>query len=235
MPASTVKRAYFDGFRDGLPFIVLVSPFAMLFGVVAAEAGLSVLQILSFSAAVFAGAAQFTALQLMVDQAPTIVVLASALAVNLRLVMYSATLTPHLGKAPFWQRVCIAYFVVDQSFLVAIAGYEREPGMCLRAKVAFFFGAVSPVVPFWFAMSVVGALIGTTIPDTWPLDFALPIAFIAMIAPMIRSAAHVSAAMVGVVAALLLAGLPYNLGLLLAGLCGMMAGARVELWMERRP
>ena len=55
-----------------------------------------------------------------------------------------------------------------------------------------------------------------------------------MIAPMFRTPAHVIAAVVASVAGLLTAGVPYSLGLILAGLAGMLAGARAELWLEKR-
>ena len=68
-----------------------------------------------FSLVVIAGAAQFTALQLLQEEAPTVIVLISALAVNLRMAMYSASLTPYIGSAPLWQRAFAAYLTVDQS------------------------------------------------------------------------------------------------------------------------
>ena len=114
MITTTRKSAYWLGFRDALPFLLLVIPFALLFGVVATEAGLDVLETLAFSVVVIAGAAQFTALQLMADHVPTLIVLISALAVNLRMAMYSASLTPHIGAAPVWQRAIVAYLTIDQ-------------------------------------------------------------------------------------------------------------------------
>jgi len=234
MSRATSKSALALGARAGAPFILVVVPFAVLFGVVATEAGLSVFETLTFSLAVIAGAAQFTALQLMQEQAPTVIVLVSALAVNLRLAMYSAALTPHLGTAPLWQRVGVAYLTVDQSFTTSIAAYERNPDWTLGQKLSYFFGTCAPVLPAWFAASLAGALIGKRIPDEFALDFAVPITFLAMIAPMLRTAPHLVAAAVAVALALILAVLPYNLGLLLAGLAGMMAGAQTEAWSERR-
>ncbi len=79
-----------QGIRDALPFVLVIIPFGVVFGVVATEAGLNVFEALTFSVVVIAGAAQFTVLQLMVDNTPTVIVLISALAVNLRMAMYSA-------------------------------------------------------------------------------------------------------------------------------------------------
>lgn len=234
MTTSNPKTAFWNGFRDGLPFVLVVSPFALLFGVVATEAGLNLVETMSFSVLVIAGAAQFTALQLMLEDAPTIVVLASALAVNLRMAMYSASLAPHFGKAPIWQRAFAAYFTVDQSYALSILKYERSPTMPVGEKMAYFFGAVSPVAPMWYAMTLVGALLGSAIPPEFALDFAVPITFIALVAPALRTPAHIVAALVSISLSLVFAGLPYNLGLLLAAVTAMVAGAQTELWQERR-
>lgn len=120
MTVTTPHTAYWEGVRDGLPFILVVAPFALLFGVVATEAGLNVWETLAFSVVVIAGAAQFTALQLMQENAPTVIVLASALAVNLRMAMYSAALVPQIGHARLGLRAIMAYLMVDQAFAVAV-------------------------------------------------------------------------------------------------------------------
>ncbi len=225
---TTVKSAYWMGFRDGAPFFLVISPFALLFGVVATEAGLNVYEALAFSVAVIAGAAQFTALQLLQDDAPAVIALISALAVNLRMAMYSASLTPYLGAAPFWKRAFVAYFTVDQSFACSIVAFEKHPNWSVSHRLAYFFGVVSPVCPFWYIFTVVGALIGEAIPPAYGLDFAMPITFIAMIAPMLRSIPHLAACFVAVVMALVLNWMPLNTGLLVSGMLGMMAGAAVE-------
>jgi len=118
--------------------------------------------------------------------------------------------------------------------VVGVSKFERDPEMSVAARVAYFLGAVTPIVPLWYGFTLVGALLGTQIPDSWALDFAIPITFLAMIAPMFRTMAHVVAALVAVVAALLTAGVPYSLGLVISGVIGMIAGAQTELWLERR-
>lgn len=228
------RSTFWRGFRDGLPFVLVVGPFGMLFGVVATEAGLPLEQVMSFSIVVIAGAAQFTALQLMADNAPTIVVIASALAVNLRMAMYSASMTPHLGGLPAWRRALVAYSLVDQSYALSVMEYEKRPEMTLAQKTSYFAGVIAPVLPNWYVATLVGALVGQSIPDSFALDFAVPITFLAMIGPMLRTKAHVAAAMVSVICALLFAFLPWNLGLIVAGIAGMVTGAFVELRTENK-
>lgn len=239
MPSTTPKistkaQALWKGAGDGAPFVLVVAPFAMLFGVLSTEAGLNVLETLLFSAVVFAGAAQFTALQLMQENAPTAIILASALAVNLRVAMYSASLTPWIGAAPLWQRAIAAYFTVDQSYACSVMQFEKEPSMSVPQRMAYFSGVLIPIVPTWYVCTLFGALVGTQVPDTWALDFALPIAFLAMVAPMLRTPAHVIAAIVAIAVSLLTAWVPYSLGLIIAGTSGMMAGAQAELIIDRR-
>jgi len=233
MAATTSKSIYREGVVAGLPFILVIIPFATLFGLLATEAGLSVFETLAFSVVVIAGAAQFTALQLMQENAPTIIIIASALAVNLRMAMYSASLTPYIGGAPLWQRALCAYVTVDQSYVVGIAKFEKSPEMTVPQRVAYFLGAVTPVVPLWYGFTFVGAYLGKQVPESWALDFAIPITFLAMIAPMFRTLAHVVAALVAVIVSLIVSQIPYSLGLIVAGAAGMMAGAQVELWTSR--
>ncbi len=233
-PADPSLGAFGRGVIASLPFQLVIVPFGLLFGVVATEAGLGLPEAMGFSILVIAGASQFTAVQMLDAGAPTVVILATALAVNLRMAMYSASLAPHLGAAPLWQRALVAYANVDQTYVSSIAEYERRPAMGLRAKLAFFAGTAAVTCPLWVVATLVGALAGDRIPESLGLDFALPITFLAMVAPMLRTAAHVAAAGVSVVGALVLAGLPAGTGLLVAALAAMATGAAVERAMERR-
>ncbi|TCP44487.1 AzlC family ABC transporter permease [Rhodovulum marinum] len=234
MPVSTLKSAYWTGVRHGAPFLLVIVPFGLLFGVVATESGLNLVQVMGFSILVIAGAAQFTAVQLMVDEAPTVLILVTALAVNLRMAMYSASITPWLGAAPLWQRAIAAYFLVDQTYALSQARFEARPAMTLRERMAYYFGAISPICPLWYVATLAGALAGQAIPPEYALDFAVPITFLAMVAPALRTLAHVAAAGTSVGVALALAFLPYQAGVLLAAVAAMAVGARVELWTGAR-
>jgi predicted branched-subunit amino acid permease len=222
----TQTRAFWRGYLDCAPFILIVVPYSMLFGVVARDAGLDMVQTMSISVLVIAGASQFTALALLQDQAPVFIVIFTALAVNLRMAMYSAALVPHIGHAPFGTRVLMAYLMVDQAFAVAVKTYEERPGMTPANKVAYYFGAMMLICPFWYGFTFVGAWVGQAIPASYSLDFAVPICFIAL-----STAVAVLAACV---AAIAFAWVPWSLGLVLAALTAMIAGAQAELFLKRR-
>lgn len=231
---APVPKAFLRGCLASAPFIIVVVPFAILFGVVATEAGLNIAQVMLFSVSVFAGASQFAALQLMQEHAPVVIILATSLAVNLRMVMYSVAMVPHLGGAKLGTRALMAYFLVDQSFAASAIEFERRPDQSLPEKVAFFFGTVAPIAPLWFGASLAGALLGEAISKDYALDFAVPITFLAICAPMLRSVPHVIAAMVSIGAALVLSFMPYGTGLLVAAGLAMAAGAGSEIVLERR-
>ncbi len=221
---------FIQGVLNGAPHSLVIGPFGFLFGVVATEAGLSIFETLSFSVLVVAGAAQLTALELMQDNTPTVIVILSALALNLRMALYSASLTPHLGTARFWQRAAVAYSLVDQSYATSILQYENNPEMTMPQKLTFFFGVAASVIPVWYLLTFLGALVGQSIPTDIPLDFATPLTFIALLAPLLRSLPHILAALASVIAGLLFHTMPYNLGIMLAGVIGMSVGA----WSEQR-
>ena len=234
MTRSTDRSQYWLGVRHGAPFLLVIIPFGALFGVVGTEAGLNLVEVMGFTVLVIAGAAQFATLQLLTENAPAAIAVATGLAVNLRMAMYSAALTPHLGAAPLWKRALVAYLIVDQSYALGAAKFEAEPDRPTSQKLAYFFGTVTPIVPMWYLSTLTGALIGSAIPQEFALDFALPITFLALIAPALRTLAHVAAAGTSVMLGLALAFLPYNIGLLIAAIAAMAVGAQVEIWQERR-
>lgn len=231
---ETPRQAFRRGMIQALPFLLVLIPFGLLFGVIAQTAGFDVSQTMGFSVLVLAGASQFTAVELLSHDAPVLLVIASALAINLRMAMYSASLVPIIGAARPWERAFAAYALTDQSFAMAVQNAERRPQATLAQRLAHFWGAAVVICPPWVVATYVGATVGNVIPADWPLDFAVPITFLSMVAPMLRTWAHLAAATVAIGVALVLAGMPNGTGLLIAGPAGMCAGAAVEAWTDGR-
>jgi predicted branched-subunit amino acid permease len=232
-PNSRAPRARFaEGVRAGLPFVIVVAPFGLLFGTVGADAGLGFTEIMGFSVLVIAGASQFAALQLLVDQAPLAIAVLTGLAVNLRMAMYSASLMPHFVGVSLGLRALAAYVMVDQVYALSIQRFVQ--GDVDRAeRVAFYFGCATPVIPIWYLGTVCGALLGGRIPPVFALDFAVPVTFIAMVAPMLQTLPSVVAALTAVAVSLLASELPLNLGVIVGGLAGTVAGALAETLREQ--
>ena len=228
MASTTRKSAFRVGFLAGLPFLLIGVPFAVLFGVVATEAGLSVAQTIGFSLLVIAGASQFTAIQLMTENAPVFIVIAAALAVNLRMAMYSASLQPYLGEASLGQRATAAYLNVDASYALAVQEFEKRPNWSVGERFGYFCGTMVLMFPLWVIGTWIGAVAGDALPDNLNLDFAMPIMFLALTAPMVKTLAHLGAAVASIVGALLLSFLPSGIGLLIAAVFAMAVGAEIE-------
>jgi predicted branched-subunit amino acid permease len=215
------RAAFWRGFVSALPFLLVVGPFGLVFGQVAAEAGLHIMAARAVSVLVIAGTARFTSRQLPAERAPAAVAVLAGLAVNLRSAMHSAALVPQLGAAPPATRALVACLPVDQTF-ASVADHERRPGMAPAERTDFHFGSAAPVVPVRIGARVADALRGRSIPPEYALGFAVPVAFLAILAPMVPTLAH------PVAAALAFGWLRHGGGLLVAGLLAMVAGAEVE-------
>lgn len=225
---SSTRTAYWRGMRVSIPFLFMAVPFGTLFGAVASESGLDIFQTAGMSIIVVAGAAQFSALQVLVDGAPYYIAVLTGLAVNMRMLMYSASLAPHFGKALPWQRVIAAYFMIDQTYGVSIQELDKNPDMPIGEKLAYFFGSATLMFPLWYVATIIGYLAGNTIPPEYALDFAVPVMFIALVAPSLRSIPHLVAAIVSVGVSLALSWMPYSLWLMVAAIAAMIAGAETE-------
>jgi 4-azaleucine resistance transporter AzlC len=120
-------------FRAGIaavsPILVGIVPFGLIYGVAAVDAGLSGVQAIAMSSILFAGSAQLAAVDLMARDAAIIVIVATALVINARHIMYSASLAPHLRGIGPWHRTVYAYLLTDQAYAVSIVRFAERPGM----------------------------------------------------------------------------------------------------------
>ena len=118
---------------DALPFLLVIVPFGLLFGVAGERGGLAAAsRSLAMSAVVIAGASQFTALQLLTEHAPLVIAIATPLAVNLQDGdVFRLARAATSARAPRWQRALVAYALTDQTYGVAMNRYalsaEAEP------------------------------------------------------------------------------------------------------------
>ena len=231
---SKPKTRFFKGMKDVLPFFIVVGPFGLIFGAIATKAGLNIAEVMGFSFLVIAGASQLAAVQLLTENAPTVIVIATALAVNLRMAMYSAALTPHIGQASVFQRICAAYFLFDQPYALSAMEFEDQPNLTMSEKLSYYFGAGVPLGAVWYISTFAGAILAEQIPPDLGVDFAVPVTFLAIVAPMLKSLAHIAAALTSAVGVLLLGFMPFGTGLLVAALIALVVGASVEAWMERK-
>ena len=224
-------RDFITGARDSLPILLGVVPFAMICSVAAISVGLTPFEAMSMSFIVFAGASQLAVLQLMGEGAFWLVMVLTAWIINLRFTMYSATLAPYLQEEPLHRKAPFAYILSDQAFGVAMSHFANE----MPANPAwYYYGAAASIWLTWNISAVAGALLGTLVPESWGLDFAFPLSFMALMFAALKDRPAVVAALVGGLSAVLAKGLPYNLGLVLAALLGIGAGVLTENISDRK-
>jgi 4-azaleucine resistance transporter AzlC len=203
------------------PLLVGVAPFGMIYGVLALANGLTPLAALAMSSILFAGSAQFLFCQLLGVGAPATVIIAEVGLLNLRHVLYSAALAPRLAHLPRRWKWLLAYLLTDEAF-AAISPTFTEVSSPNRHW--FYFGAGLALWGGWQLSTAVGVLVGASLSTAWPLDFALPLTFIAIVVPLIRDRATLVTAISAGIVALLAVSLPFKLGLLMAALAGLAAG-----------
>lgn len=213
------------------PVLVGTVPFGFVAGVAAIGAGMSPIEGIALSLFAFSGIAQLVVAQLYAAQSPPVVTLAAAFVVSLRFLMYSAALSPHLAHLPLRWRAPLAYLMTDQGFAMGMQIYARPGDRRLRHWHVLGSGVTLFVV--WQAAVVAGAIAGAQVPAAWSLDFVVTLSFLVLLVPALRTRADLGAAVVAGAVALLAAGLPYKLSLVVAAIAGIGAGVAVE-WLHRR-
>ena len=211
--------------RQQLPLLLGVVPFGLIFGALAIDAGISPLAAQGFSLFVFAGSAQFIAADLIGGGTPALVTIATIWVVNLRHLLYSATLSPIASHLQARWRWPLAWLLTDEAFATTSV-YVRQPAPVHPQW--YWLGTGLTLWSSWQVSTAIGISLGATLPPAWNLEFTLPLTFIALLLPSLRDRPTWAAAIVGGLAALLLAWLPYRLGLLLGALAGIGAGLLVD-------
>lgn len=222
-PDLDVFRA---GLRAALPVLLGVFPFGLVTGVAMAAGGIPATEAILMSFIVFAGASQLAATQLLGAAAPVAVVLLTAFFINLRFVMYSASMRAHLAGLPLRWRLGLGYILSDNAYALCITRYTQHPGE--PRKQWYCLGAALPIWLTWQVGTILGVVAGAAVPRAWQLDFAAPLAFVAMSVPLLRDRAMVAAALAAGLTVVLGNGLPMRLGLVLAAIAGISAGLLVE-------
>jgi predicted branched-subunit amino acid permease len=237
-PALAERRR--DGFAQGLravaPAMLATATWGLVTGVAMVKVGLTTSQALGMTLLVFAGSAQLAALPLIAAAAPVWLVLLTATVVNLRFVIFSAGLQPFFKRHSLGRRLLLGYLTVDVGFALFLARYAGTPPEERGSpeQVWFFLGMAAGSWIAWQSMSVLGILLAAQVPGAWGLEFASILALIAMTLPMINSRPQLVGAVTAGGVAVLAAGLPLKLGLVLAVIVGIVAAMSAEVLLERR-
>lgn len=223
-------RLFFDGVREVVPFFIGAIPFGIAAGLYSVEKGFSTFDSFLMSVFIFAGAAQVATVNLLTDNAPFWIIVGTALVINLRFLIFSASVSPYLTQAPRVLRPFMAYFMTDSSFILT----ARRPNDGVD-RTYQFLGISIAIWIVWQASFLIGANFGNIIPNNWSLDFALPLLFIFFTAPFLNTSPNIVAALVsGVGAIIFIPLLPLHSGMITAILLGAIAGSLMKKYKLKK-
>ncbi len=188
--------------------------------------GIPPLVAMLMSVTVFAGASMVASAQLLASATPALMIVLATAIINLRFMMYSASLRQHFGQRPPAVRLAVAYLTADNVYALVLQRFAEHPQDA--GKLEYFLGAGLLVWLAWQVAVAAGILIGAGVPASWRLEFAAPLCFVAMSIPLLRDRAMIAAALAAGVAVVATQDLPLRLGIVVAAAVGIGAGLLVE-------
>jgi 4-azaleucine resistance transporter AzlC len=233
MPHPTRFSSLAAGARDTLPMLVGAAPFGMIFGTLVSAGPLAAWQGQLMSMSVYAGSSQFIAVGLVAGHAGALVIWLTTFIVNLRHMLYAATLLPHVARLPARWRWTLGFLLTDETFAVMNGYYAKHPHAPLGHW--YFLGSGLAMYLNWQTWTLVGLLFGAVFPQlqSLGLDYAMVATFIAIVVPQLARLPHFSAALAAGIFAYLLKDLPYKLGLMSAVMVGVAVGLAMTRWQAR--
>ena len=220
------QKIKFDEFSRGVfasvPILFGVFPFGLIFGVLGTEVGLTNYQAFFMSVIIFGGASQIVYLQLLMSGAGGSLIFGSVTFVNLRHVLYSASIAQFFLDLPFKWKILLSFLLTDEAYALTIRHITRNPKN--KFKHYYFFGSGISLYFIWIISTFIGIKLGFSLPNDLGLSFAIPLTFIAVIAPYLKFRGHLAAACISGSITLIAQGLPFNSWLIIASLGGLIAG-----------
>jgi 4-azaleucine resistance transporter AzlC len=231
-PAPSASSQFWLGVTLFLPVAVSIASYGVVWGVLAGQKGLGVLEVLLMSGLVFAGSSQFVALDSWTPGAlPIVSIVAATAIVNLRMLLMSATLRPLMAGVSRPKALLAMFFVSDEQWAMTMAEMRKGGG-----SVAFLIGTGVLSWVSWVGSTLLGRVLGAFIDDPakYGLDFAFTATFIALLLGMWKGRTDIVPWLVGALAALLTASLvPGKWYIIVGGLVGSLAGALADQWRAR--
>jgi 4-azaleucine resistance transporter AzlC len=223
----TPRQAVRDGITDVAPMLVGIIPFGLVAGAAPVAAGLDVAHAVGMSALMFAGASQLAVADVLGSAGAAPVAVVTALIINLRMVLYSASLAPALAGETLGRRLQMGYFLVDQAYALSVIRWDGTDDR--RLRVPYYLAIAVLLWIVWQVTTIVGALVGARLPAEIPLDFAVPLVFLVLLVPVLDRRPSLVAAAVGGFAAVASAELGAGrLAIVVGAVCGIAAGALLD-------
>lgn len=196
------RDVFWDGARKAVPIMLGYAPLGIAFGVIAREKGLNVVQTALMSLTAFTGSGQFIAVGMLGAGAGITAILLTNFLVNLRYLLFSASMAPFVKKMPVTIQSILAFGITDETFAVNMNEFDkREPDYRFMLGVNIFSHLS------WIANSALGAALGNFIPDInrYGINFALPAMFIALLILQVKDKKNFYVAVVSAVLSIIFA------------------------------
>lgn len=221
------------GARAVAPMLLGAIPFGLAVGATPVAGGLDAGLAMGLSTLVFAGASQLALVDIVVREGSLVVAVLAAWTINLRFVLYSASLAPHVAGWPRGARLVSAYLLTDQTYALCLDRWSAGRGEG-GYGFAFLLGTAVPLWISWQLATLVGALLGASVPESIPLDFAVPLVFLVLLVPLLSTRPAQVAAATGGSAAVVAAELGAGSATIMAGAAAGIAAGAVADWRAGR-
>lgn len=221
-----------EGFAAFLPFSVGLLPWALVMGMAMRSTGFSPLEAMGMNVLVFAGTAQLGTLPLIAAEAPLWLIVVTALALNLRFLIFSAAIGPGFQGISLPARWLSGHLLTDGVFACCATKMLQVDDP--RWRLGYYLAPSLWSWLIWQTFTLIGIYTVAIVPKSWSLEFMATIALIVLLVPMARIRPMLIAALVGGASATLLRNLPLRLGVIVAILLGILAGFAAEQFEHRR-
>ncbi|MFL2818122.1 MAG: AzlC family ABC transporter permease [Candidatus Puniceispirillales bacterium] len=215
-------KIFKQGILEELPLQLGVFPFGVIYGVMAIESGLTPMQAFLMSSIIFGGASQIAFVQLISNASPFGVIVTTVGAINSRHFLYSISMIEFLKNLSLKWRVILAYLLTDEAYAVSIRKFMN----CTDKKFLHFHLLGSGITLFlsWQTSTLVGVLLGGDLPQFLNLQFIIPLTFIAIIIPMIKSISTCLVVISSAFSGLIFKNLDINFWIVISGFIGVLVG-----------
>ncbi|MEL6982424.1 MAG: AzlC family ABC transporter permease, partial [Actinomycetota bacterium] len=206
--ASRLRWAATEGLRDVTPMVVGVAPFGLAIGAAISTTSLSLGQGLVSGVAILAGASQLTVITMLDDGVAPLVIILSALIVNVRILLYSAALAPWFRDEPLRRRLILAIPVIDQMYFTCVPRFERCD-LDRGERRAYYLAAGGFLIVGFLSTQAVAIVAGAQLPTWTGIGVMAPLALAGLLAKSVADGRAVRAAAAAAVVAVIGAGLPF--------------------------
>lgn len=230
---TTRRSEFIAGAKDTLPMVLGALPFGIIFGALAVDAGLSTAGAMGLSLFVFAGSAQFIGVGLLEQGAPLGIIVLTTFVVNLRHVLYSASLAPYMKYLPQRWLLPLAFWLTDETYAVVVRRYPQADNS--PHKHWYHLGSSVFMYINWNFCTAVGIFTGQRLQglENLRLDFALVVTFIGIVVPLLVTRPMLLCALVAGATSVLANDMPNKMGLMLAAVLGIAAGVLAKTFMKQ--